>query len=540
MLTEIRRALSTRNAYDLVEEAEDHAIRRAPTSAESALRRVPASVPLTAHLLALVEFAERASYYGVSGVFANFVQRPLPPGSRTGAPAPGSDTPPGALGMGLRASATVSALFTVMAFASPLFGGALADVRWGKFRTIAVGTAVSGAAHVLCIWAAVPSVLSSGTAFPPFIVSVILLGGATGLIKANIAPLMGQQYVHEDYVATVDGERVIVEREATVQKIMAAYYLSINVGAFLAVGSTFAEKYVGFWLAYLIPGVIFFLMPPLLYFVYPYLAPEPAPSPAALLDAYDILRRAVKGEQSGAEEYELASEDEENGHTVEPKGGDVKQALLACKLFLFFAIYNIADGGLNTIMTSLAGSMTTNGVPNDFLEKANPIAIVLAIPLLNKLVYPFLDGRNIPHGPVRRIVAGFILAAAGMVWCALLQYAVYLTSPCGYSATTCEDGVSPLSAWLLLPTPLLTGASEALACVSALELAFTMSPPGLRSIVTSLFLFTQAISAILILAFLPLMHDPLLVWPFLLAALLTLLAAAGVWHMFKLLDNERP
>jgi hypothetical protein len=29
---------------------------------------------------------------------------------------------------------------------------------------------------------------------------------------------------------------------ATVQKIMAAYYLSINVGAFVAVGSTFAEK----------------------------------------------------------------------------------------------------------------------------------------------------------------------------------------------------------------------------------------------------------------------------------------------------------
>jgi dipeptide/tripeptide permease len=358
--------------------------------------------------------------------------------------------------------------------------------------------------------------LSSGTAFLPFIISVVLLGGATGLIKANIAPLMGQQYVHEDYVATVDGERVVIERESTVQKIMAAYYLSINVGAFVAVGSTFAEKYVGFWLAYLIPGVIFFLMPPLLYFVCPYLAPEPAPSPAALLDAYDLVRRAAKGDPPTAAEYELASDDE-GGHIVEPKGGDVKQALLACKLFLFFAIYNIADGGLNTIMTSMAGSMTTNGVPNDFLEKANPFAIVLAIPLLNKFVYPLLEERKIPHGPVRRVVAGFVLAAAGMLWCALLQYAVYLTSPCGFDATTCEDGVSPLSAWLILPAPLLTGASEAIACVSALELAFTMSPPGLRSIVTSLFLFTQAISAILILAFLPLMHDPLLVWTFLLA-----------------------
>lgn len=36
---------------------------------------------------------------------------------------------------------------------------------------------------------------------------------------------------------------------------MGAYYHSINIGAFVAITSTFAEKYVGFWLAFLIPGV---------------------------------------------------------------------------------------------------------------------------------------------------------------------------------------------------------------------------------------------------------------------------------------------
>lgn len=57
-------------------------------------------------------------------------------------------------------------------------------------------------------------------------------------------------------------------------------------------------------------------------------------------------------------------------------------------------------------------------------DYSNPFAIVLSIPLLNKLVYPFLEARKIPHGPVRRVVAGFILAAAGMLWCGILQYAV--------------------------------------------------------------------------------------------------------------------
>lgn len=57
-------------------------------------------------------------------------------------------------------------------------------------------------------------------------------------------------------------------------------------------------------------------------------------------------------------------------------------------------------------------------------DTRNPFAIVLTIPLLEKFVYPFLEARKIAHGPIRRIVAGFVLAAAGMLWCALLQYAV--------------------------------------------------------------------------------------------------------------------
>jgi dipeptide/tripeptide permease len=94
-----------------------------PTSAQLAsLRRVPAAVPGAAYALALVELAERASYYGVGGVFTNFVQRPLPRGSTTGAPVPGAggQRVPGALGMGIRVATGMSTLFTLLAFTSPL------------------------------------------------------------------------------------------------------------------------------------------------------------------------------------------------------------------------------------------------------------------------------------------------------------------------------------------------------------------------------------------------------------------------------------
>jgi dipeptide/tripeptide permease len=45
-----------------------------PTEEEaSTLRKVTDSIPYTAYLLCLVEFAERASYYGAETVFSNFM-----------------------------------------------------------------------------------------------------------------------------------------------------------------------------------------------------------------------------------------------------------------------------------------------------------------------------------------------------------------------------------------------------------------------------------------------------------------------------------
>ncbi|WVQ96248.1 hypothetical protein IAU59_003352 [Kwoniella sp. CBS 9459] len=509
-----------------------------PTAAQvRTLRRIPGKVPWTAYTIAIVELAERASYYGVGGLFPNFVQRPLPAGGPgTGAPPPGSQLTPGALGMGLQVSTALSVVFSLLAYTTPLLGGLLADLRWGKFKTIAVGTGIAGVAHVLSVYAALPTLLQSGTAFLPFLAGLLLLGASAGLIKANIATIMAEQYTPtEDYVSTMaDGEKVIVDREASIQKIMSAYYGSINIGAFIAITSTFAEKYVGFWLAFLIPGVIFMVMPFLLRLVYPYLVPSPAPSSSALIDAYHQARHLMSSSSGSPKLLDSDGPDEAR------EQDDLSQIVQACKFFSFFVIYNIADGGLNALVTSLAGSMTTNGVPNDFLGHANPLVIVISIPLLNRCVYPYLSANRIPFGPVRRVVWGFVLAAAGMAWSALIQLAVYKTSPCGYEATTCEEGsgVSPLSAWLILPAPVLSGLSESLAVVSAMEIGYMMSPPSMRSIINSLFLFTQALSSGLVLLFLPLMKDPYLVWPFLITTIITLLATWGIKRKFSHLDDR--
>lgn len=52
-----------------------------PTEEESkTLRKIAGNLPIVSYALCLVEFAERASYYGASTVFSNFVEFPLPAG----------------------------------------------------------------------------------------------------------------------------------------------------------------------------------------------------------------------------------------------------------------------------------------------------------------------------------------------------------------------------------------------------------------------------------------------------------------------------
>ncbi|WWC88341.1 uncharacterized protein L201_003251 [Kwoniella dendrophila CBS 6074] len=516
---------------------EDHLPGPAPTALQlKSLRHVSGKIPWTAYAIALVELAERASYYGVGGLFPNFVQRPLPAGGPgTGAPPRGSQLTPGALGMGLQVSTALSVIFSLLAYTTPLIGGILADTRWGKFKTIAVGAGIAGIAHVLSVYAALPSLIQNGGAFLPFLFGLLLLGGSAGLIKANIAPIMAEQYTpSSDYIKSLpDGEKVIVDREATIQKIMSAYYGSINIGAFVAISSTFAEKYVGFWLAFLIPGIVFLFMPFILNLVYPKLVPLPPPSSSAIIDTFHQAKLNLFSRYNDhrMDNVELIEEEQSK---------DFSKILQACKFFSFFIVYNIADGGLNALLISLAGSLTTNGIPNDLLGHANPLVIVVSIPLLNRFVYPYFSSKQIPFGPVRRVILGFLLAAIGMAWAAVIQYIVYRTSPCGYQASTCEkgSGVSPLSAWLVLPAFVLSGLSESLAVVSAMEIGYMISPPSLRSIINSLFLFTQALSALCILVFLPIMKDPYLVWPFVITTIITLIATWGVWKLFSHLDHR--
>ena len=162
------------------------------------LRKVADSIPLTAWLLCLVEFAERASYYGAKSVFSNFMQFPLPLGGNgAGAPARGSQGTAGALGRGIGFSVPMGLLFTFLAYVIPIFGGWLADAKTGRFRAILIGVLICGVSHVVMVCGAIPSVLQAGRGMGPFLVSFFLLAFGAGVFKPNVAPTVLDQYTHQ-------------------------------------------------------------------------------------------------------------------------------------------------------------------------------------------------------------------------------------------------------------------------------------------------------------------------------------------------------
>jgi hypothetical protein len=71
------------------------------------------------------------------------------------------------------------------------------------------------------------------------------------------------------------GEKVIVDPEATTERVMLWFYLLINIGGFMNVPTSYTEKYVGWWLSFLLPLILYLPLPFLLWWLKPRLVLNP-------------------------------------------------------------------------------------------------------------------------------------------------------------------------------------------------------------------------------------------------------------------------
>jgi POT family proton-dependent oligopeptide transporter len=216
---------------------------------------------------------------------------------------------------------------------------------------------------------------------------------------------------------------------------------------------------------------------------------------------------------------------------------EVRRGLLACKVFLWYPLYWLAYNQMTNNLTSQAATMKLGSVPNDIVSNFNPIFIVILIPIMDRLVYPGLRKMGINFTPIKRITWGFFLASAAMISATVTQHYIYKIGPCGTDASNCEEETN-ISVWVQLLPYGLIGFSEIMASVVSLEYAFTKAPVNMRSTVTSIALFMNAISAAISQALVALASDPLLVWNYGLVAVLAAIGGVGFWLDNRKLDKE--
>ncbi|KAG6827006.1 hypothetical protein H0H92_013590 [Tricholoma furcatifolium] len=533
-----------------------------PTEEEiQTLRRVSDAIPWNAYLIAFVELAERFSFYGSSVVFINFIQRGLPPGSTTGAG--GAINQAGALNMGQRASTGISTFYQFWCYVTPLYGAYLADAHWGRYKTICVAVVIALIGHILLIISAIPGVINhSGGAFACFIISLIVTGFGTGLFKSNISPLVAEQYQRTRlFISTTkSGERVIVDPALTVSRVYMYFYLLTNIGALIGqIGMSYSAKYVGFWLAYTLPTIVFLFCPLVLWVARDRYIRSP-PTGSVLAVCLRLFNFAAKGRWSinpvktykqltAPDFWENAKpsklgENKPSWMTFDDAWvNEVRRGLKACVVFCWFPIYWLTYNQLNNNLTSQAATMATHGLPNDVLSNLDPLALIILIPVCDLFIYPAFRRGGINFSAIKKILWGFYTGAAAMVWAAVIQAYVYKTNPCGYAASTCVDAdgnqlTSPINVWAQTGSYIFIALSEIFASITGLEYAFTKAPVNMRSLVMSVFLFMSAFASAIGEAFVSLSGDPLLVWNYAVMGVLAGIAGVIFYFTTKKLDAQ--
>ncbi|KAK7681263.1 hypothetical protein QCA50_015650 [Cerrena zonata] len=217
-----------------VDEYNPQGLRKPTEDEKKTLRRVLGRASYAVYLICLVELAERASYYSVQGLLANFIQRPLPPGSTTGAPVSKSDSQSaGALGLGTQVSSALTLLLQFLAYTVPIYGGFVADAQIGKLKAIWIGVFAGFISHILFIIAAVPSVIAGGHGVVPTALGIITLAFGTGFIKPNLLPLLMDQYPFQTDMVKVlpSGEKIILDRQKSLERMTLVFYWAINIAA---------------------------------------------------------------------------------------------------------------------------------------------------------------------------------------------------------------------------------------------------------------------------------------------------------------------
>lgn len=367
------------------------------------------------------EAAERFSFYGMKGILAVFMAQYLHLMN---------DNPGEAMSKAVASSNYH--LFNTCVYFTPIIGAILADLFWGKYRTIITLSVVYVMGHV-----ALACIGATGDARWWLFGGLALISLGSGGIKPCVSAHVGDQFG--------------ASNAHLVPKIFNWFYFSINFGAMISTLLTpwLLQWYGPHW-AFGIPGVLM-----------------------ALATLVFWLGRKLFVHIPAQKEKTVSE-------LRSPEGR--KSVLSLIPLFLFVAMFWALFDQTGSTWIFQAQDMERSFLGREWLpsqiQSLNSVFVLMFIPLFTYGLYPLIS-KVWPLTPLRKVGIGLFLMTVAFSTVALVQSQI-------------DGGARPNIGWQVFSYALLT-ASEVMVSIVALEFAYTQAPKTLKSIVMSLFLVSVAL-----------------------------------------------
>jgi POT family proton-dependent oligopeptide transporter len=358
------------------------------------------------------EFAERFSFYGMRAILAIFMTKHL-----MGAG--------GALDVMTDAEATKWIhVFVAAVYLTPLLGGLLSDLVWGKYRTIIWLSIVYCLGHLALSLNDTRMGLGIG-------LGLIALGagGIKPCVSAHVGDQFGRTNAH------------------FLPRIFSWFYFAINFGSAISTVLTpwVLEKAGPNW-AFGIPGALM-LLATLVFWAGRWRFAHIPPQPKMFLRdlfAPGVLRNL---------------------------------GMLMVMYWVFVAMFWALFDQTASRWVLQAENMNRNlfgfELLSSQLQAANPILVMLLIPTFSYLIYP-LAGRFVTVTPLKKMAVGFFIAVPAFALPAIAEQMI-------------QDGGTPSILWQLWAYVLLT-AAEVLISITCLEFSYSQAPNRLKSFIMSLYM----------------------------------------------------
>jgi POT family proton-dependent oligopeptide transporter len=362
------------------------------------------------------EAAERFSFYGMRAILVVFMTQYL------------LDASGGTAVMGEAQAKGWYHLFVSAVYATPVLGALVSDGLLGKYRTIIALSLVYCLGHFALALDATRLGLALG-------LGLIALG--SGGIKPCVSAHLGDQF------------------GATNRGLLPAafgwFYFAVNLGAFTSILITpWLLEHHGPRLAFAVPGVLMAVATAVFWAGRRRFAHVP-PGGAA------FVREALGKEGLGA-----------LGRLV---------AVYAC-VAVFWALFDQTGSSWVLQAEHLDPHLFGMPVLPAQMQAANPLLVMLLIPLFSYRVYPAL-GRWFEVTPLRRMGIGMFVAAAAFAVPTAVQAAI-------------DGGAAPSIAWQL-PAYVLLTCAEVMVSITGLDFAYTQAPPTMKSFVMAFFMLSIAV-----------------------------------------------